>query len=614
VATEKGVFVSINSGNNWKTLTGLRRITGERLLTGSNNAAQGTALLSKGLGESFTFGFQHDGVRSRTTIKVNGAPRTEYILAADNKSIQFTMQLGAGDVVTADYDAASGISSSYPFNAVVADSTTYDPAYSYSGTIYAGTLGNGVWKTVDAGHHWSQIVTMATSGVSFDNNVLTLDLYGTTDLYAGTRSGLFASSNGGQTWSKLTGSTTKPINESVVQDVLVASSGIWIAGKNGVHYSLDSGATWNTPATNVNATDPTNLDARALARDDKNGTLYVATTGDVLQQSNPYGGVYSSADNGVTWSKLTSVSTVAGSHKLDALDVYGQTGNDILVIGSEGRAVWRSADSGTTWSALPGTAPSTMTNTLFTTMSVMHSGITSLALIPQKMTYQPQNDGTTLGYWAKDQYSSIYNTESHTFYLRVADDLGNPLVGGSTISASVTAGILTGDTAVTIPDSVRGSGDYKLTWSNDLTTVSPTDVQATLNIVVTSTNGPDTRSITRTLINPINAQAVAVTDSYSAPNANPYTMITITAQGGSNGANGYKFTAGTGLDCSTTHSANNCTPNTKVITTGANQSSSVSFYYTPLNKAGTLTDTITIQDNVTKQSTGTPISVTITFN
>ncbi len=609
-ATEKGLFISTNAGESWNSLTGIRRITADNMAT----AAVTGVYLANGLwsddgvtATTFAFNFQNAGTRARTTIYVNNTPATSYQLTTGG--IQF---IGApastalrGAVISADYDTNSSIGN-VPFYAVAVDSLTYSATVGYSTTLYVGTYGDGVWKTVDGGKNWSRASTMATGGGgSFGTNVLSLAIDTTmapnTVLYAGSDgNGLYKTIDAASTWTKVNGTQAAPLNESVVQDVLFNGANAWVAGKNGVHYSADSGATWNTPTTNVNATDAANTDVRGLARDATDGTLYAITYGDVLNNATPHGGVYSStaASNGAVWSKLTDVLSAAGAHKLDAIAVFGQAGNDIVVVGSEGRSISRSADSGATWTKIIGTAPSNLTNTIFTTMNVMHSGSTTVSIIPQTSTYQPMNDGTTGGFGS---FGSIYNGGTHSFYVRISDDLGNPLTPGTTFTITASAGTLTGTTSGTLGDAVYGSTDYLVSWANDLSTATQ-DVAASLSVTVTSGNNNASLSLGRTLIKQVTGTAISVIGTGG-------TCVggTITGSGGST-AGSYSFRAGSGKVGATCTGASTAT--------GA----SATFYWTLPTPTvsggnttpGTATDTVTITDTVTGKSA--TVTVTLTGN
>jgi photosystem II stability/assembly factor-like uncharacterized protein len=492
-ATEDGVFVSINSGEDWETITGLKRIIGDNLGT-----ASGAAPNVQNLGEAFSFSFQSTGLRSRTKIFVNGVQTVNYIFSGSG--IRFIGGLAGGSVISADYDTDSILPSGLPIYAVAVDPSTYDNTLQHAQTIYAGVYGDGVYKTVNGGRSWLRSSTMAAgSGVNFGENVLCLAINNSSpwEVMAGTDGdGLFMTANGAQTWTKLTGTAANPINESVVQDVvfLDASSWIWIGGKNGVHYSTDGGATWNVPVTNVSAADPTNTDVRGLARDSVDGILYAATFGDVLDKSSPHGGVYTSADWGANWSKLPDASSNAGTNFIDALAVYGQSGADIVMVGNEGRAIFRSGDSGSSWTQVNGTQPDNLTNLLFDSAAVMHSGPLVVTILPIFADTVYDTSGSDF---------VIDSGLSHQFYIRVSDDLGNRLTPGTSVKISADVGAAD-SVEITLPDGTYGGTDYYITWSNNLDCSDEGGFEdGELTVEVSGDNGAITLSIGRLLEVPI---------------------------------------------------------------------------------------------------------------
>lgn len=550
VGTDKGVFVSINGGENWSSLTGLRRITGDNIGT-----AAGTAFdAATGEGETFNFSFENSGVRSRTKIYVNGVETTSYDFLV--YGIQFFgapgASLAAGAVISADYDASSSMSEKPVYSiAVNPDPAKFDISVGHGLEIYAGTYGDGVWKTVNGGRSWSKVSTMAAGqSVSFGENVLSLTIneLNTAEIFVGTDgNGLFKSTNSATTWVKLTGTVAAQLNETEVRDVTIVSlapnaNNIWVAGKNGIHYSADGGATWNSPATDVNAVDVTNTDVRVIKRDSNDGTLYAATYGDVLDKSAPHGGIYRSTDGGVNWSILSDIAQTGRAHALDSLAVFGKIGDDTLIVGSEGRSVSRSTDSGATWARINGTAPTNLTNTLYNAMKLMHSGETLVYIIPLTATYQPMDDYTaaTPGYGS---FNTIYNTEDHEFYIRVSDDLGHRLTPDTKISITATKGTLFGPISKTLVDGVYGNTDYYISWRNDITGDEPVD--ATMTVSVTSDNGNVEEKIDRNLIGVLTPSVDSITISVvSTAAAGTTATEQVTATGGSDTGYSYSVIAG----------------------------------------------------------------------
>lgn len=393
-------------------------------------------------------------------------------------------------------------------------------------TLYAGTYGNGVYKSTDAGFSWSAM----NSGLS-DQDVLSLAIDPTNNstIYAGTQGGgVFKTTDSAATWASSNGDNSV-LPASVIHAIAIdpnTTSRLYVGTEqNGVYYSTDSGANWTAPATNVTSTRIT----RILLDSTSNpaAEIYAATYGD---GTDPLGGVYKSSDSGAAWTHLTAL----GENHVHALGIIpGAT--DTLFAGTWGRNFFKSTDGGTTWSASNGSAPDELTNQIFATSKVLFSGDTAIVIVQTDTSWQGAggddylNDGTR-------PPSVIYHNGTANFIYTVQDENGNPLVAGTTITVSVDNGTLAGNTSVTLADT-QTNKNYAVTWTNSIT--GEDDLPATLTIDMTSENGNLTSTITRTLIRP-----VAVSISPEAPAANdPVTVIPI---GGSETSEAVKAAGGSG--------------------------------------------------------------------
>ena len=648
-ATEKGLFLSTDSGSNWETLTGLRQIVGETIgvASGAFNPTAGLngrwdeTVRDSGAGagsaDTFFFAYPHTGVRSRTHVYIDGVETNSYNLLSNGIELIGTgtttldnLAITSGtSLVTIDYDSNSTVPD-FPVWDVVVDQSTYDAASGFSTTIYIAVYGKGVWKTIDGGKNWFVASTMSTAGQTFDQRVISLAINPintvggnlVAELFAGTDGGgLYYSSDNAGTWTRQQG-----INDSVIQDIVLqevatvaGATNAWVAGKNGIHYTTDANVavpTWTQAILDSYA--GINADVRAIARDSFDGTLYASIFGDVTGNSSPLGGVYSSINGGVNWAKVTSnvaASSVTGAHRLDSLAIVGAAlpANDTLFAGTEGRAVYASADSGATWSAasggkVVGSESLALTNELFTTKTLMHSGPATVQILPLTTTYQPMNDATgssaTPGY---TDAGTIYHGETHTFVIRMSDDLGNRLAPGATLSASASLGSLTGDTSVALTDGIYGGTDYVVQWTNDTVTVDfdgqPT-LPGTLSVSVTSDNGGATANVSRTLVEPFTMTGL---NPSVDPAVSP-TLVTLGAKGGSNNANGHTFVATSGC------SVDNITPATTCAVAGGFTFQTVvgntaDFYFTTPATGVSETYTVSVTDN----ATGVVLTETLTI-
>lgn len=267
-------------------------------------------------------------------------------------------------------------------------------------TIYAGTYGNGVFKSVDSGGTW----TAASSGLtSLSVNALAINPAAPSMIFAGTRNGLFRSTDGAATWSKLRSdivnalamspTTTPPtllaglqglgydgvfrstnlgssftdgnagLTSQVVNafaaDPTTPSTAYVVMASWGVYRSTNSGASWRVAGAGLppSAGDCgsryyTCPDFYTLAIDRFSpSTLYAGVFGGLLYGDTSLvpgdGGVFKSTNAGASWVKAN-----AG---LNNRTVYAMaispTTPSTLYVGTSGAGVFKSTDSGATWNA-----------------------------------------------------------------------------------------------------------------------------------------------------------------------------------------------------------------------------------------------------------------------
>ena len=139
-------------------------------------------------------------------------------------------------------------------------------------TVYIGTPGKGIYKSLDYGISWSE----AYNGLKnlYVNTIVSQG----NKIFAGTRDGIYVSSDNGKNWVRsnngLTSVKIKKISENDNEIVLVGE---------GVFTSIDSGVNWKH-SIGAEINDFT-----------WNGDLLIAAAG--------WEGILTSKDNGVTWKK-----------------------------------------------------------------------------------------------------------------------------------------------------------------------------------------------------------------------------------------------------------------------------------------------------------------------
>ena len=227
---------------------------------------------------------------------------------------------------------------------------------------YLGAADGGVWKTTDSGAHWAPIFdtqpSLAIGSIGVDPGNPATVYVGTgepndptgfsgADQYFG--AGIFKSTNGGSSWSKVGGTT---FNNCYVSSVVVqpGSSATVLAGvgnlgryvtscPNGIYRSLNGGSTWTREETGPVSD--------LAAKPGTPTTWYAGFTG--------YG-IWKSTDDGVTWAQLggglptTNIQRFSlGVTPANPARIYAAVGTPAGVA----RGVWTSADSGNSWTQLP---------------------------------------------------------------------------------------------------------------------------------------------------------------------------------------------------------------------------------------------------------------------
>jgi photosystem II stability/assembly factor-like uncharacterized protein len=214
-------------------------------------------------------------------------------------------------------------------------------------TMWAGSVGGGIWRTVDAGQTWTPVDDfMANLAVT----TLVMDPTNPDVIYAGTgegfgnvdalRGGGIFRTTDGIHWAHLPSTAGAAWNE--VNRLALSADGATLlaATKTGIHRSVDPGrAVWRTvlpfPAADVKChpTDP----MRAVAGSPTGGTSWFTT------------------DGGMTWAP----SIHAGSWGRRVELCYAHANPDVVYasVDVQGGQLWRSTDGGATFSRRQGLNP-----------------------------------------------------------------------------------------------------------------------------------------------------------------------------------------------------------------------------------------------------------------
>ena len=198
-------------------------------------------------------------------------------------------------------------------------------------TLYAGTWGDGIFKSTDAGANWSSINTGLSS---LHMQAMVIDPTTPSTLYVGSYSGGVSKSiDGGINWSDSnTGLTNLNVRDLVFDPT---NSDTLYAGtyNSGVFKSIDAGANWTTVNTGL-----TNLYAFTLAIDPITpSTLYVGTY---------LGGVFKSIDGGTNWNISN---TGLGHLNIRSLAIDPGT-PDTIYVATQGGGLYKSTNGANNWS------------------------------------------------------------------------------------------------------------------------------------------------------------------------------------------------------------------------------------------------------------------------
>jgi photosystem II stability/assembly factor-like uncharacterized protein len=198
-------------------------------------------------------------------------------------------------------------------------------------TLYAGTNGSGVFKSVNGGTSWSPVNSgLTTYGVS----CLAIPPFTPQALYVGTTGGVFKSLDGGSSWSVANGGLTSTTSVSSIAVDPTNAQTLYAGAQGGVFKSIDGGSSWNSlnnglitaPFVTSVAVDPATPQ-----------TLYTGTNN---------GGVFKSTDGGTTWTAINNGLTGIFVESLAIDPITPQT----LYAGTANGGIFKSVNSGTVWS------------------------------------------------------------------------------------------------------------------------------------------------------------------------------------------------------------------------------------------------------------------------
>ena len=232
---------------------------------------------------------------------------------------------------------------------------------SHPDTMYLGTgegyyngdavQGIGLLKSTDNGNTWN------TTGINYRYNQgqsvlrVNIDPRDGQIVLASTNSGLYRSTNGGQSFAMvLSGDVSELKRDPQTPDNLLCAPGDPSGSNvNGIYGSTDNGATWTRNSTGLPSV--SQIGRTVLAYYPANSqVVYAGICGTWAYNGSQMIAIYRSLDNGVTWTQRSQsgVNHYASQGWYDmALAVKPDNPNTIL---SAGLDTWRSTNSGLAWS------------------------------------------------------------------------------------------------------------------------------------------------------------------------------------------------------------------------------------------------------------------------
>ena len=190
-------------------------------------------------------------------------------------------------------------------------------------TVYAGTVGDGLWRSTDLGGNFTRVTNTPFN----DAQAVSVDPTNPAHVLVGGGQGLFRTLDSGATWTRLlTAFTTNVVFDSRRPGVVYAST-----QTIGVQRSTDGGATFSPLNNGL-----TNLRASRGA-----GVIIDPRNSDVLYLGTEGGGIFKSRDAGASWFPI--------NHGLSNLNVFALTidprNPDILYAGG-GSSVFKTTTGG----------------------------------------------------------------------------------------------------------------------------------------------------------------------------------------------------------------------------------------------------------------------------
>lgn len=231
-------------------------------------------------------------------------------------------------------------------------------------TLYVGTAGGGIWKSTNAGASFKPVFDKYCMSIG----ALAIDQSNPSTVYVGTGEsnmrnsvsigdGLYKTTDAGDNWTKIGLDSTEHISKVMIDPknpntVYVAVPGpLWSDSKHrGLYKSTDGGETWNkilytnekTGCADV-AIDPTNTNVVYATMWEFRRTPYSFNSGGQTS------GMYKSVDGGKTWKEIKNGLPAKPFGRIALTLAPSDPKNMIAIVESKETGLYISSDGGETW-------------------------------------------------------------------------------------------------------------------------------------------------------------------------------------------------------------------------------------------------------------------------
>jgi photosystem II stability/assembly factor-like uncharacterized protein len=316
-------------------------------------------------------------------------------------------------------------------------------------TFYFGSVGGGVWKTMDAGATWTPIfdgqpvASIGALEVAPSNPNILYAGAGESDIRSDLSSGdgVYKSSDGGKTWKNVGLRDSRQISRIVVDphnaEVVYVGALGHAYGPNderGVYKSSDGGNTW----TRVLDKGP-EVGVSDLAMATSNPAILFAATWNAHRPpwskyaplQGPGGGLYRSTDGGASWTQLAGHGLPDGDWGRVGMAVT-RDGKRVYVLIDAGKksGLYRSDDGGDTWT-LANSDPRLTSRAWYFNWITVDPNNPDVIYVPNVALYRSEDGGKTIsilrGAPGGDDYHQLWVDPKNSARLVLGTDQGTTI-------------------------------------------------------------------------------------------------------------------------------------------------------------------------------------------